>query len=109
MSQSFNAQSTTTMKDFIDYIEDVQSSCLSNGGVKFILQLACLPRKIILPSFTLPDDWNQYGDSQKSSFLDSKATELQRALGRSYYQEISLTVKCLQSAGTIVNGHIYKQ
>lgn len=109
MSQSFNAQSTTTMKDFIDYIESLQSSCLSNGGAKFTLQFACLPRNIILSPFTLPDDWNNYGDAQKSAFLDSKATILQSALGRNYYQQISLTVKCLKSAGTIINGHIYKQ
>lgn len=109
LSHSFNAQSTPTMKDFVDYIESLQSSCLSNGGAGFTLQFACLPKNIILSPFTLPDDWNNYGDAQKSAFLDSKATMLQSALGRNYYQQISLTAKCLKSSGSVVNGCIYKQ
>jgi len=109
LSQSFNAQSTPTMKDFVDYIESLQSSCLSNGGVSFTLQFACLPKNIVLEPFSLPSGWSSFSDAQKINFLNSKVTLLQQALGNSYYQEISLKTNCLKSAGTIINGHIYKQ
>jgi hypothetical protein len=109
MSQSFNIQSTPTMADFIDYIEGLQSSCLSNGGLKFTLQFSCLPKNIILEPFSLPTGWNTLSDAQKINFLNSKVTLIQQALGNSYYQQISVKTNCLKSAGTIINGHIYKQ
>jgi len=109
LSQSFNAQNTTTMEDFVNYIESLQSSCLSDGGVKFTLQFACLPKNIVLEPFSFPSGWSSFSDAQKINFLNSKVTLLQQALGNSYYQEISLKTNCLKSAGTIINGHIYKQ
>jgi hypothetical protein len=109
LSQSFNVQSTPTMEDFIDYIEGLQSSCLSNGGVSFTLQFSCLPKNIVLEPFSFPSGWSSFSDAQKINFLNSKVTLLQQALGNSYYQEISLKTNCLKSAGTIINGHIYKQ
>jgi|LakMenE18May11ns_1017448.scaffolds.fasta_scaffold9955224_10 hypothetical protein len=109
LSQSFNAQNTPTMEDFIDYIEGLQSSCLSNGGVSFTLQFSCLPKNIVLEPFSFPSGWNSFSDAQKINFLNSKVTLLQQALGNSYYQEISLKTNCLKSSGTIINGHIYKQ
>lgn len=109
LSQSFHAQTTTTIEDFIDYIEQLKSSCLSNNGQKFTLQFFCLPKRLFLEPFLLPNAWDTLSDAQKINFLNSKVTILQQTLGNTYYQQISLKTNCLKSAGTIINGHIYKQ
>ena len=102
-------ETPTTLKQFITYLEDLRDICISGEGQKFTMQFACLPKNIVLEPFSFPSGWDSFSDAQKINFLNSKVTVLQQALGNSYYQEISLKTNCLQSSGTIINGHIYKQ
>ena len=101
--------SETTLQQFITYLEDLRDICIDGAGQKFTIQFACLPKNIVLEPFDFPSGWGSFNDAQKINFLNSKVTVLQQALGNSYYQEISLKTNCLQSSGTIINGHIYKQ
>jgi hypothetical protein len=103
------AETPTTLKQFITYLEGLRDICVSGLGQKFTMQFACLPKNIILEPFSFPSGWDTLSDAQKINFLNSKVTLLQQALGNSYYQQISLKTNCLKSAGTIINGHIYKQ
>lgn len=99
----------TSLTQFITYLEGLRDTCISGSGQKFTMQFACLPKNIVLEPFSFPSGWDTLGDAQKINFLNSKVTLLQQALGNNYYQEISLKTNCLKSAGTIINGHIYKQ
>lgn len=107
--QFFHTQSTTTIKDFISYLETLQNDCLNSNGQKFIIQLSAPKSNIYIDPFVLPDDWSNYGDAQKNAFLDSKTTLLRQALGSRYTQLVTISAKCLKSSGTIINGCIYKQ